>query len=82
MRKILRNVLIALGLILVVAVIGIAIYVQPLQAKDSAKAALSSNASVTITDSGNQIVFMPAQTPKTGLIFYPGAKVEDRKSVG
>jgi Alpha/beta hydrolase family len=76
MRKIFRNILIALAVILVVAVIGIAIYVQPLQAKDSAKAALSSNASVTVTDSGDQIVFMPAKTPKTALIFYPGAKVD------
>jgi Alpha/beta hydrolase family len=76
MRKILRNVLIALALILVVAVIGIVIYVQPLQAKESAKAALSSNASVTVTDSGDQIVFIPAQTPKAGFIFYPGAKVD------
>jgi Alpha/beta hydrolase family len=76
MRKIVRNVLIGLSLILVVAVISIAIYVQPLQAKDSAKAALSSTASVTITDSSDQIVFMPAKTPKTGLIFYPGAKVD------
>jgi Alpha/beta hydrolase family len=76
MRKILRNVLIALGLILVVGAIGIAIYVQPLQAKDSAKAALSSTASVTVTDSGDQIIFMPAKTPKTALIFYPGAKVD------
>jgi Alpha/beta hydrolase family len=76
MRKIFRNVLIALGLILVVGVIGIAIYVQPLQAKDSAKAALLSTASVTVTDSGDQIVFMSALRPKTGLIFYPGAKVD------
>jgi hypothetical protein len=76
MRKIFRNVLIALAVILVVAVIGIAIYVQPLQAKDSAKAALSSSANVTVTDSGDQIVFMPTTTPKTGLIFYPGAKVD------
>jgi hypothetical protein len=76
MRKILRNVLIGLAVILVVAVIGIAIYVQPLQAKDSAKAALSSSANVTVTDLGDQIVFMPAKTPKTGLIFYPGAKVD------
>ena len=76
MRKIFRNVLIGLAMILVVAVIGIAIYVQPLPAKDSAKAALSSNVSVTVTDSGNQIVFMPAKTPKKALIFYPGAKVD------
>jgi Alpha/beta hydrolase family len=76
MRKIFRNILIALAVILVVAVIGITIYVQPLQAKDSARAALSSTASVTVTDSGDQIVFMPAKTPKNALIFYPGAKVD------
>jgi pimeloyl-ACP methyl ester carboxylesterase len=76
MRKIFRNILIALAVILVVAVIGITIYVQPLQAKDSARAALSSTASVTVTDSGDQIVFMPAKTPKNALVFYPGAKVD------
>jgi Alpha/beta hydrolase family len=76
MRKIFRNILIALAVILVVAVIGIAIYVQPLQAKESAKAALSSTANVTVINSGDQIIFMPAKTPKTALIFYPGAKVD------
>jgi Alpha/beta hydrolase family len=76
MRKILRNILIALAVILVVAVIGIAIYVQPLQAKESAKAAVASTATVKVIDSGDQIVFMPFKTPKTGLIFYPGAKVD------
>jgi hypothetical protein len=76
MRKILRNILIALAVILVVAVIGIAIYVQPLQAKESAKAAVASTETVKVIDSGDQIVFMPFKTPKTGLIFYPGAKVD------
>ena len=76
MRKILRNVLIGLAVILVVAVIGIAIYVQPLRAQESAKAAVASTETVKVIDSGDQIVFMPFKTPKTGLIFYPGAKVD------
>ena len=76
MRKIFRNILIALAVVLVVAVIGIAIYVQPLQAQESAKAAVASTATVKVIDSGDQIVFMPFKTPKTGLIFYPGAKVD------
>ncbi len=76
MRKIFRNVLIALAVILVAAVIGIAIYVQPLQAKESAKAAVASTTAVKVIDSGDQIIFMPFKAPKTGLIFYPGAKVD------
>ena len=76
MRKFLRNILIGLAVILVVAVIGIAIYVQPLRAQESAKAAVASTETVKVIDSGDQIVFMPFKTPKTGLIFYPGAKVD------
>ena len=76
MRKIFRNILIGLALVLVVAVIGIVIYVQPLQAQESAKAAVASTATVKVIDSGDQIVFMPFKTLKTGLIFYPGAKVD------
>ena len=77
MRKILRNTLIVLAVILVVAVIGIAIYVQPLQAQESAKAALSSNSSVTVRESSGYIDFFPTKRPpKAGLIFYPGAKVD------
>ena len=77
MRKVLRNVLIGLGLLLVVAVIGIAIYVQPLPAKDSAKAALSSTASVIVKEDGGYIDFFPTKRPpRAGFIFYPGAKVD------
>jgi Alpha/beta hydrolase family len=77
MRKILRNVLIGLGLILVVAVIGIAIYVQPLKAKESAVAALASNANVIVKEDSGYIDFFPTKKPpKAGLIFYPGAKVD------
>jgi Alpha/beta hydrolase family len=76
MRKIFRNVLIALAVILVVTGIGIAIYVQPLQAKETARAAVASNETVKVIDSGDQIVFMPFKAPKIGLIFYPGAKVD------
>jgi hypothetical protein len=76
MRKILRNVLIGLGLILVVAGIGIAIYVQPLKAKDSAREALYTLKSVRVEVSENRIIFIPEQGGKVGLIFYPGAKVD------
>jgi Alpha/beta hydrolase family len=76
MRKILRNVLIGLGLILVVAGIGIAIYVQPLKAKDSTREALYTLKSVRVEVSENRIVFIPEQGGKAGLIFYPGAKVD------
>jgi Alpha/beta hydrolase family len=75
-NPIVRGVLIALAVLLVVGIIGVVIFVQPLPAKDAARAALSSTATVKVTDSGDQITFMPMGTPKAGFIFYPGAKVD------
>jgi hypothetical protein len=44
-------------------------------AEPEAIAMLRSTASVTMTDAGDQIVFMPKAAPRAGLIFYPGARV-------
>ncbi len=75
-NPIVRGVLIALAVLLVVGIIGVVIFVQPLPAKDAAKDALSSTPTIKVTESGDQITFMPTGTPKAGFIFYPGAKVD------
>ncbi len=75
-NPIVRRILIALALALVVLIIGVAIFVQPIPATDAARAALSSSATVKVTDASDQISFVPTGAPKAGFIFYPGAKVD------
>lgn len=75
-NPIIRGTLIALAVVLVVGIIGAVIFVQPIPATDAARAALSSTATLKVTDAGDQITFIPTGTPKAGFIFYPGAKVD------
>lgn len=75
-NPIVRGVLIALAVLLVAVIVGAVIFVQPISATDAAKAALSSTPRVKVTDSGDQIAFVPTGTPKAGFVFYPGAKVD------
>jgi pimeloyl-ACP methyl ester carboxylesterase len=46
------------------------------QPAPEAVAALQSSPAVTVTEGGDQIVFMPKQDPEAAIIFYPGARVE------
>ena len=46
-------------------------------ATDEARAALSPTESVTVEDTGSEIIFTPAENPEgTGFVFYPGGKVD------
>jgi hypothetical protein len=72
---------IALGLVIVVALIGIGFVVwaeTPLGPAPEALAALQSDSNVTVT-TDNFITFKPANLqPTTGFIFYPGGRVDAR----
>ena len=76
----LRKIVLRLGSLLFVVVAGFIIWASitnPLM--PSAQAALQSDSSVFVEGVGNWLVFTPAQsTPQTGLVFYPGGRVDYR----
>jgi hypothetical protein len=71
-----RGVLIVLGLLAVALGVGVFVLSRPFPAGAMATAALQNTGSVTVTNAGDQIRLMPSDTPKAGLIFYPGARVD------
>src|SRR5512140_4041421 len=72
----LKRILLGVVVLAVVGGAGFSIYFSnAMPARPGAMAALRSTASVTVTDSNDQIVFMPKTAPSAGLIFYPGARV-------
>jgi pimeloyl-ACP methyl ester carboxylesterase len=75
-NKIVRGVLIVLGLLVVALGVAVFVFLRPFPAGALALVALQNNNNLTITNTSDQIVFMPSDTPKAGLIFYPGARVD------
>ena len=75
----LRKVLIGLAVLLLAATVGFVIWAEnPLGPAPEALAALQSDAQVRVT-AGAYTVFQPADgEPATGLIFYPGGRVDAR----
>ena len=82
MRKFLnwKRILLGILIVLVVAVIGFVVWANnALQPMPEALAALQSDAQVQVTETNGWYVFTPtAAKPTTGLIFYPGGKVDAR----
>lgn len=74
-----RYVLIGLGIILLLALVGFVVWAaNPLGPEEQALAALESDEIVTVSR-GEFIVFKPTEIdPETGLIFYPGGRVDYR----
>jgi pimeloyl-ACP methyl ester carboxylesterase len=74
--KILR--LAGLGFIVIVVtfVVLAALWLQPFPAAAAAERAMQSSDAITVTESDGVIAFMPSEAPRTGFIFYPGARVE------
>lgn len=79
MRKWTRIFLALIGLILVLFGVGFVVWGEtPAQPMPEALAAIMSDAQVTVT-SGHWLVFKPAASqPTTGLIIYPGGRVDYR----
>jgi hypothetical protein len=64
-----------------VAVLGAMGYLIPLAATSDAVAAMSGTAAVRVETSPTRIVLSPADEPRAGLVFLPGAKVDPRAYV-
>ena len=78
MGKVIKRILAVLLLLAVLAAGGMALYFSDGNpADENARYAIEYPASGTVTDSTGkgQIVFMPEGGSRTGLVFYPGAKV-------
>lgn len=70
----------ALGVIAVVLVVAVAGFVvwalTPYRADDAALAAMESRDGMVVTETAEGIVFDPGGEPTTGLVLYPGGRVE------
>ncbi len=66
--------------VLVVAVLGVLVWLRPFPAGDASRAALASDAAVTVIDHPTTIELVPATAtkPSVGLVFSPGARVDAR----
>ncbi len=80
MKKILKWIGILLLILLIGASAGFVIWAEtPSQAQAAALAALQSDQTVRVTDTGKYITFEPSNSsPNTGFIFYPGGHVDYR----
>jgi len=82
MRKFLnwKRILLFLVVVLLALVVGFVVWANdPLQPMPEALAALQSDAQVQVSQTNGWYVFTPtAAKPTTGLIFYPGGKVDPR----
>lgn len=66
-----------LGLLIFAGGAGFAVYFSNAQQPaPEALAALRSTSQLRVTDTGDQVVFMPVLAPRAGLVFYPGARVD------
>lgn len=79
MKSKFRYILISLVVILLLAIGGFVIWAaNPLGPEEQALAALEAGADVTVS-MDDSIVFMPTEIePETGLVFYPGGRVDYR----
>ena len=67
--------------IVIIVVIGLGaglLWLRPFPAANAAVDALTSNEAVTVSATSDLITFIPSKPTNTGLIFYPGARVEPR----
>nr|WP_320027239.1 alpha/beta hydrolase [uncultured Acetobacterium sp.] len=78
-RKTVKRIIKIIGIVLVVFIIGILTYLGDYyHADQTAYEALNSNDQVNVSEKGNLTIFTPTiGQAATGIIFYPGGKVED-----
>lgn len=78
-RKTVKRIIKIIGIVLVVFIIGILTYLgNYYHADQTAHEALNSNDQVNVSEKGNLTIFTPTTgQAATGIIFYPGGKVED-----
>ena len=77
--QIVKRIIKIIGIVLVAFIIGILTYLGDYyHADQTAHEALNSNDQVKVTEKGNLTIFSPVTgQDETGIIFYPGGKVED-----
>lgn len=71
-----KRMLQAVVVVLLAAAFTVVWYLQPYQPDQAAKAAMQSGEGITVTDTGDWIVFEGGETVAPGVIFYPGALVK------
>jgi len=77
-----RRVLGALVALAVVLGLAAVVWLRPLGVSETGRAALASDAAVTVVDGRREITLLPVSTRRaTGVVFYPGAKVDPRAYV-
>ena len=77
-----RRVLSGIEILGVLALLGFLLYLRPLTASSVAVDSMAGTAEVSVTDSATRIELQPTGASRaTGLIFYPGAKVDPRAYV-
>lgn len=77
-RRVVRGLGTVLGLVLLAVLEGASAWLRPFPATDAARAALVSDSTVTITESGSWYTFAPSSQATTGLVYSPGARVDVR----
>ncbi|WP_165422830.1 alpha/beta family hydrolase [Ktedonosporobacter rubrisoli] len=77
-RKILKVIGCVVGVLIVLGVAYLIYWLQPMPAAQEAVEACQRDSQVDVSISDTAIAFIPKQPIDTGLIFYPGAKVDPR----
>jgi len=81
-RSLRRRILAGVEILGVLALLGFLLYTRPLAASSVAIDSMAGTAEVSVTDSATRIELQPTgEARTTGLIFYPGAKVDPRAYV-
>lgn len=64
--------------LIVVLLTGVVVYTRPLSAEQVALDAIADGDGVEISDGATSLTMQPTEPARTGLVFYPGAKVDPR----
>ncbi len=76
-----RRVGLVVGAVLVALAAGSLLWLQPFVASPVAVAAMTGASDVRVVDAPTRITLVPAATPRAGLVFQPGARVDPRAYV-
>lgn len=81
-RHVVRWLLVAMGVVVAAAIAAFLVWaLTPLGPGERSLSALESGAGVTVTETADGWVFLPDtddQVPETGLVFYPGGRIDAR----
>jgi hypothetical protein len=77
-KKLLFNIIKVVLVVVLLGVVGVAVYIsQYYETEEQAKEVMGVSANVYVTKADDMIIYTPANiTPREGIIFYPGNKIE------